>query len=51
MSDLRHDKLMDCSPGSGQPQARLSYSAFRLPPCGSISRQRDDARVLVRKAG
>ena len=25
--------------------------AFRLPPCGSISRQRDDGRALVRKAG
>ena len=25
--------------------------AFRLPPCGSISRPRDDGRALVRKAG
>ncbi|MCC0010583.1 MAG: hypothetical protein H6875_09075 [Hyphomicrobiaceae bacterium] len=39
--------------------ARLSHEgstvnhryAFRLPPCGSISRQRDDGRALVRKAG
>ncbi|MCC0010923.1 MAG: hypothetical protein H6875_10800 [Hyphomicrobiaceae bacterium] len=51
------------SPGSDDPD--ISHGALkriairwnrigalaRLSPCGSISRQRDDGRALVRKAG